>query len=41
MAQIQAFFGGFKVDAMEKAINNIGGTTRAFYDYCPSPSCKS
>lgn len=34
-------FGGFKVDAMEKAINNVGGTTREFYDYCPSPSCKN
>jgi len=36
-----SIFGGFKVDAMEKAINNVGGTTRDFYDYCPSPSCKN
>ena len=33
-------FGGFKVDALEKAANLFGGTTRDVYDYCPSPSCK-
>ncbi|UBB26615.1 RHS repeat-associated core domain-containing protein [Pseudoxanthomonas japonensis] len=36
-----AAFGGFKVDAMEKAVNLFGGTTRDIYDYCPSPSCKN
>ena len=34
-------FGGFKVDALEKAVNVFGGTTRDVYDYCPSPSCKN
>ena len=34
-------FGGFKVDALEKAVNVLGGTTRGVYDYCPSPSCKN
>ena len=34
-------FGGFKIDALEQAVNVFGGTTRDIYDYCPSPSCKN
>jgi len=34
-------FGGFKVDALERMVNKIRGSTREIYDYCPAPSCKN